>query len=152
MGVRQPCRFGGGVVSTPNPTRIIAEHLHADTFTARNRVTKERAVVTRCLCGDTVPAEDFAAHVVSELTDAGYSIIPSDGIVRTYQATSTLGSRYMLPKHFGCDREEAERWFKLHQSALDGLPGVDTVRLEYQDMWVTTWEPLDAARAAGGQA
>lgn len=62
-------------MSTPNPTRIIAEHLHADTFTARNRVTKERAVVTRCLCGDTVPAEDFAEHVVSELTDAGYSIV-----------------------------------------------------------------------------
>lgn len=64
-------------MSTPNPTRIIAEHLHADTFTARNRVTKERAVVTRCLCGDTVPAEDFATHVVSKLTDAGYSIVPS---------------------------------------------------------------------------
>ena len=62
-------------MSTPNPTHIIAEHLHADTFTARNRVTKERAVVTRCLCGDTVPAEDFAAHVVSKLTDAGYSIV-----------------------------------------------------------------------------
>lgn len=78
-------------MSTPNPTHIIAEHLHADTFTARNRVTKERAVVTRCLCGDTVPAEDFAAHVVSELTDAGYSIVPSEWL--TKHTTTVSGWR-----------------------------------------------------------
>ncbi|WP_155293648.1 hypothetical protein [Rhodococcoides fascians] len=88
---------------------------------------------------------DLAAHVVSKLTDAGYSIVPSDGIVRTYQAASTLGHRYMSPKTFGCDREEAERWFKLHQKMLDGLPGVDTVRLEYRDEYVTGWLPLTAA-------
>jgi len=87
---------------------------------------------------------EIAEHVVSKLTDAGYSIVPSEGIVRTYQAASMLGFRYMLPKHFGCDREEAERWFKLHQSALDGLPGVDTVRLEYRDEYVTGWLPLAA--------
>lgn len=97
-------------------------------------------------------AREYAAHVVSKLTDAGYSIIPGEGIVRTYQAASTLGSRYMLPKHFGIDREEAERWFELHQSALDGLPGVDTVRLEYRDEYVTGWLPLHPAAAEGEKA
>lgn len=89
-------------------------------------------------------SEKVADRIMERLNQGGYSIVPSDGIVRTYQAASTLGSRYMLPKHFGCDREEAERWFKLHQSALDGLPGVDTVRLEYRDEYVTGWLPLAA--------
>lgn len=93
-------------MSTPNPTHIIAEHLHADTFTARNRVTKERAVVTRCLCGDTVPAEDFAAHVVSELTDAGYSIV-------------------QLPKPDGKGRWRSERWGLRDDGWLKWSVGLD---------------------------
>lgn len=91
---------------------------------------------------------EIAAHVVSKLSEHGYSIVPTEGLVRTYQAASTLGHRYMSPKTFGCDREEAERWFELHQSALDGLPGVDTVRLEYRDEFATGWLPLLAAAAA----
>ena len=112
----------------------------------------------RCVCGYWIdvsdnPSQDrirrlHAAHVVSMLSEHGYSIVPSEGIVRTYQAASTLGHRYMLPKGFGCDREEAERWFTLQQSALEGLPGVDTVRLEYRDEYVTGWLPLAAAAAA----
>ena len=97
---------------------------------------------------NSMTLHDLAAHVVSVLAASGHTIVPSEGIVRTYQAASTLGSRYMLPKNFGCDREEAERWFELHQSALDGLPGVDTVRLEYRDEFATGWLPLIAAAAA----
>lgn len=127
-------------MSTPNPTHIdvIIEHRWRDgkgcncTWFPDYRNTHKSGL------------EMHGEHVVSKLTDAGYSIMPSEGIVRTYQAASMLGFRYMLPKHFGCDREEAERWFKLHQSALDGLPGVDTVRLEYRDEYVTGWLPLAA--------
>ncbi|WP_167677945.1 hypothetical protein [Rhodococcus sp. B10] len=87
----------------------------------------------------------LAGHQVERLRHHGHTIVPSDGIVRTYRAASTLGQKYMLPTTFGCDREEAERWFELHQSALAGLPGVDTVQLEYRDELDSDWEPLAAA-------
>lgn len=83
---------------------------------------------------------DHQASVVAALPNI--AIVPKSDIVRIYRAASTLGQQYMMPTHFGADLEEAERWFGLQQKMLDGLPGVDTVRLEYQDMWVTTWEPL----------
>lgn len=132
-------------MSTPNPTQVIAEGMREVATEGQKGTpgTRDDGQLWGAF-PNTMTLTDLAAHVVSKLTDAGYSIMPSEGIVRTYQAASMLGFRYMLPKHFGCDREEAERWFKLHQSALDGLPGVDTVRLEYRDEYVTGWLPLAA--------
>lgn len=98
----------------------------------------------RCRCGDpAVSVLEWPAHVASVVAALpNIAIVPKSDIVRIYRAASTLGDRYMMPTHFGADLEEAERWFALQQKMLDGLPGVDTVRLEYQDMWVTKWEPL----------
>ena len=126
---------------------VLAEALAQHGVKARSG---RHGVLVHCSCG--VASEDHAAHVASVVAALpNIAVVPKSDIVRIYRAASTLGDRYMMPTHFGADLEEAERWFALQQKMLDGLPGVDTVRLEYQDMWVTKWEPLEAARAAGGQ-
>lgn len=90
---------------------------------------------------DTDWEAEHVAHVASVVAALpNIAIVPKSDIVRIYRAASALGDRYMMPTYFGADLEEAERWFALQQKMLDGLPGVDTVRLEFQDMWVTTWE------------
>lgn len=80
-------------MSTPNPTRIIAEHA----FGSRWEVSKPAGKRVSCACewvhrsdgwfdGDTdVEARAIhAEHVVSKLTDAGYSIVgPSETHVDT---------------------------------------------------------------------
>lgn len=54
-------------MSTPNPTHIIADHMCS--YHGPSNADK----VSYCWCGWS--GEDHAAHVVSKLTDAGYSII-----------------------------------------------------------------------------
>ncbi len=78
---------GGGVVSAGNPTHIIAEHA----LRKAAWLIREDAPVrwVACVCGWEVkvdPTDEdteshlrriHAAHVVSKLTDAGYSIVPT---------------------------------------------------------------------------
>ena len=132
-------------MSTPNPAEVIAEALAK--HQPRQIWPGNPKLVCRnsdCYSCDWTPAHQ--ASVIAALPDT--AIVPRKDIVRIYRAASTLGQQYMMPTHFGADREEAERWFGLQQKMLDGLPGVDTVRLEYQDMWFTDWTPL----AAGGES
>lgn len=165
-------------MSTVNAVEVIAEALAKHTHVGSRLVSTGQAVNIAdeldgyrfriaCRCGwftlvRVTQAErpeserDFgtihAAHQASVIAALpNIAILPRKDIVRIYRAASTLGQQYMMPTHFGADREEAERWFGLQQKVLDGLPGIDTVRLEYQDMWVTKWEPLDVASVAGGE-
>lgn len=65
-------------MSTPNPTHIIAEHVYVF----------ER---WQCVCGWSGARKDHAAHVVSKLTDAGYSIVTSEWL--TKHTTTVSGWR-----------------------------------------------------------
>ena len=141
-------------MSTMDSAEVIAEAL------AKHQLKSLLFDEGRCACGYWLDVADnpsvdrirrmhraHQASAVAALPDI--AIVPRKDIVRIYRAASTLGQQYMMPTHFGADREEAERWFGLQQKMLDGLPGVDTVRLEYQDMWFTDWAPLNAT---GGES
>lgn len=73
-------------MSTPNPTHIIAEAVRDGLYEH--------------------DAETIAAHVVSELTDAGYSIVPSG------RFTASVDIETGFEYDTGNVRAEAVKWFK----------------------------------------
>lgn len=110
--------------------------------------------IRQCVCG--AKPVSLSAHraeqAVERLGAAGHTIVPSGNVTRVYRAASTLGQQYMMPTYFSADLEEAERWFALQQKMLGGLPGVETVRLEYRDELDSDWQPLAAAASATTKA
>ncbi len=48
-----------------------------------------------------------------------------------YRIASSLGPQYMIPQHVK-DRAAAEEFMKNHRRLLSGLPGSDTVRIEWR--------------------
>ncbi|OZE04352.1 hypothetical protein CH249_25810 [Rhodococcus sp. 05-2255-3B1] len=90
-------------MSTVNPTHIIAEHRAQLVHAHAHSLTSVGATMNlECLCGGFATAGPYsvdemyalhAAHVVSKLTDAGYSIVETERYERLQRGANELGRR-----------------------------------------------------------
>lgn len=94
-------------MSTPNPTHIIAEGMREAATEGRKGTpgTREDGQLWGAF-PNTMTLTDLAAHVVSKLTDAGYSIV-------------------QLPKPDGKGRWRSERWGLRDDGWLKWSVGLD---------------------------
>ena len=70
--------------------------------------------------------------VVDTLPDGAVRMVASPSLPHTeYRVASSLGSGYMIPQIFDTF-DEADDFLTRHNKVLAGLPGVDSVRVEFR--------------------
>lgn len=90
-------------------------------------------------------ADMLAACVLSRLEGAGHRVVTGGMITRVYRAAGFIqGHRYLSQTHSNADLKRVEHWFSVEMKRLEGLPGVDTVRLEYRDELDSDWNLLES--------
>lgn len=120
-------------MSKPNPARIIASPIREYLEATMRRSEAEEV------------ADMLAACVLSRLEGAGHRVVTGGMITRVYRAAGFIqGHRYLSQTHSNADLKRVEHWFSVEMKRLEGLPGVDTVRLEYRDELDSDWNLLES--------